>query len=39
MENEIAESNIVTWGDGEVNCAPEFMYNHSYEYMQEPVIQ
>ena len=23
---------IVTWLDGEIDCAPEYMYDHSYEY-------
>ena len=35
----VLDHGIVTWCDGEVDCAPEFMYNHSYKYMQEPVIQ
>ena len=23
---------IVTWIDGEIDCAPEYMYEHSYPY-------
>ena len=37
--NPVLDHGIVTWCDGEVDCAPEYMYNHSYEYMQEPVMQ
>ena len=23
---------VVTWMDGEIDCAPEYMYEHSYPY-------
>ncbi|MDD6570964.1 MAG: DUF2442 domain-containing protein [Thermoflexaceae bacterium] len=26
------EHGVVTWLDGEIDCAPEYMYKHSYEY-------
>lgn len=26
------EYGVVTWMDGNIDCAPEFMYEHSYEY-------
>ncbi len=26
------EFGVVTWKNGEIDCAPEFMYEHSYEY-------
>ncbi|WP_080664523.1 DUF2442 domain-containing protein [Enterocloster clostridioformis] len=26
------EHGVVTWQDGEIDCAPEFMYENSYEY-------
>jgi hypothetical protein len=26
------EHGVVTWMDGEIDCAPEYMYEHSYEY-------
>lgn len=26
------DHGIVTWQDGRIDCAPEFMYSHSYEY-------
>lgn len=26
------EHGVVTWADGSIDCASEFMYEHSYEY-------
>lgn len=26
------EHGVVTWADGSIDCAPEFMYEHSYKY-------
>ena len=26
------DHGVVTWMDGDIDCAPEFMYSHSYEY-------
>ena len=28
----VIDHGIVTWLDGEIDCAPEYMYSHSYEY-------
>ena len=28
----VIDHGVVTWQDGEIDCAPEFMYAHSYEY-------
>lgn len=28
----IIDHGVVTWLNGEIDCAPEFMYEHSYEY-------
>ncbi len=28
----VIDHGVVTWKDGEIDCAPEFMYKHSYEY-------
>ena len=28
----VIDHGVVTWLDGEIDCAPEYMYNHSYEY-------
>ena len=30
----IIDHGIPTWNDGEIDCAPEFMYDNSYEYSQ-----
>lgn len=29
------EHGVVSWQNGEIDCAPEYMYEHSYEYVQE----
>ena len=29
------DHGIVTWMDGELDCAPEYMYEHSYEYLDD----
>ena len=28
-------NGIVTWMDEEIDCAPEFMYEHSFPYNRE----
>ena len=30
--NPVIENGVVTWNDGSIDCAPEFMYDNSYEY-------
>lgn len=32
FSNARIEHGVVTWLDGEIDCAPEYMYEHSYEY-------
>lgn len=32
FKNPIVDHGVVTWNDGNIDCAPEFMYNNSYEY-------
>lgn len=32
FKNPIVDHGIVTWDHGNIDCAPEFMYNNSYEY-------
>ena len=32
FKNCSIEFGVVTWMDGEIDCAPEYMYKHSYEY-------
>ena len=28
----VIDHGIVTWNNGEIDCAPEYMFAHSYEY-------
>ena len=28
------EHGVVVWADGDIDCAPEYMYKHSFEYSQ-----
>ena len=32
FSNPKIEHGIVTWDNESIDCAPEFMYSHSYEY-------
>ena len=32
------EYGVVTWMKGEIDCAPEYMYQHSYKYPEGPVL-
>lgn len=32
FSNPKIEYGVVTWDDEKIDCAPEFMYSHSYEY-------
>lgn len=32
FKNPIVNHGVVTWNDGDIDCAPEFIYNNSYEY-------
>ena len=32
FRNVSVEYGVVTWRNGEIDCAPEYMYQHSYEY-------
>lgn len=29
------DHGVVTWDNGNIDCAPEYMYEHSYEYESE----
>lgn len=33
----VLDHGVVTWLDGEIDCAPEYMYEHSYEYSTSDV--
>jgi len=28
----VLDHGVVTWLNGDIDCAPEYMYKHSYEY-------
>ena len=30
--NPVVEYGVVTWDNGKIDCAPEYIYSHSYEY-------
>lgn len=32
LKNPIVDHGIITSDDGNIDCAPEFVYNNSYEY-------
>ena len=32
FKNCIVEHGVATWNNGDIDCAPEYMYEHSYEY-------
>lgn len=38
FNNAKIEYGIVTWLDGDVDCAPEFMYKNSFEYSALEVV-
>ena len=31
------DHGVVTWKNGEIDCAPEYMFSNSYEYAREAV--
>lgn len=31
------EYGVITWDNGNIDCAPEYMYKNSYEYASESV--
>ena len=42
FKNPVIDHGVVTWDDGNIDCAPEFMYDNSYEYsmvIQIPIQQ
>ncbi len=32
FQKAVVDHGVVTWQNGMIDCAPEFMYQHSYEY-------
>ena len=35
FQDVLIDHGVVTWNNGNIDCAPEFMYNHSFEYESE----
>ena len=33
FKSAYVDHGVITWMDGEIDCAPEFMYQNSYEYI------
>lgn len=38
FNSAVIDHGVVTWSDGEIDCAPEFMYENSFEYSTLEVI-
>ena len=32
FSSPVIDHGVITWQDGTIDCAPEYMYEHSYEY-------
>ncbi len=32
------EHGVVTWNNGEIDCAPEYMYKNSFEYTEGEMV-
>ena len=37
-ENPVLKYGIVTWDNGQIDCAPEYMYENSYEYNTSDIV-
>ncbi len=35
FNNPKIEYGVLTWANGSIDCAPEFIYNNSYEYPED----
>jgi hypothetical protein len=33
--NPVIDHGIITWDDGQIDCSPEYIYDHSFEYTKE----
>lgn len=38
FNNAKLEYGVITWDNGEIDCAPEFMFENSYEYSALEVV-
>lgn len=34
FKNPVLDHGVITWDNGNIDCAPEFIYNNSYEYSE-----
>lgn len=39
FRNMTLEHGVITWMDGTIDCAPEYMYEHSFEYPALSVLE
>lgn len=35
--NPVIDHGVITWDGGQIDCSPEYMYDHSFEYAKEVV--
>jgi hypothetical protein len=38
FNSAVLEHGVLTWDNGEIDCAPEFIYENSYEYPAMEVV-
>lgn len=38
FNSALIDHGVVTWADGEIDCAPEFMYENSFEYPVSEIV-
>lgn len=31
----VVDHGVLTWANGDIDCAPEYVYDHSYEYPEK----
>lgn len=38
FRNIIIDHGVITWDNGNIDCAPEYMYDNSYEYVIDEML-
>ncbi len=38
FQDVLIDHGVVTWYNGNIDCSPEYMYNHSFEYESEIIV-
>ena len=38
FQSPVIDHGVVTWDGGAIDCAPEYMYAHSYTYNQQDIL-